>query len=238
MKQFSSLVIIALGISGCNLAERLSNVGEPPELSRIQNPTFVEGYQPVSMPMPEPRAPVRKINSLWETGSRAFFKDQRANKVGDVVTIDVDINDTGKFDAKPQITRTNQDTGAVNQLLRLLPTRMGNITQLNLSNNASFQGQGTYDRKDTVKFKIAASVIQVLPNGNLVISGRQELRLINEVREIQITGIVRREDITANNMVKLEKIAEARVSYGGRGDITDVNELPWGQQVLNKIYPF
>lgn len=232
-------------LSGCNLAERLSNVGEPPELSQIQDPTLVAGYQPVTMPMPMPERQGTKANSLWETGARAFFKDQRAGKVGDILTVKVEIQDTAKFDSKPNLTKTTTTNTQVNKLMgfesklkNILPKGVDPTNLINLSNTPSLTGQGTYDRKEYVKLKVAAVVTQILPNGNMVIHGRQEVRLVNEVRVIDIKGIVRREDINSGNMVNFEKIAEARISYGGRGDITDMNEFPLAQQILNKASPF
>jgi flagellar L-ring protein FlgH len=81
-------------------------------------------------------------------------------------------------------------------------------------------------------------VTQVLPNGNLVVQGRQELRVNFEVRELQITGVIRQQDISSTNTVSYTKLAEARISYGGRGQLTDVQQPRYGQQLLDIIAPF
>jgi flagellar L-ring protein precursor FlgH len=246
-------IICLLCLSGC-LKERLSTLDEPPVVTQIQNPN--ETHSPVSMPMPDPvpfskRAP----NSLWENGSRAFFKDQRARRVGDILTVIVDINQEESMQAKPQLSRQSTNSTSVNHLLgwerkmeALFPKKQRTKAQIaadkanpnwfDTNSNTALTGDSKYDLTDVIKFKIAAYIVQVLPNGNLVIHGRQEIRLVNEVREIQLRGIVRREDVDTNNKVKAEKIAELRISYGGRGELTDLQDFPWGQKILNKITPF
>jgi flagellar L-ring protein FlgH len=238
-------ILLSLLLSGCNLAQRLSTVGDPPQLSHIQDPTLVEGYQPVSMPMPFPEGHTRKVNSLWETGSRAFFKDQRAGRAGDVLTVIVDLNDVAKFDSNPKLERDAKYTmnvpnffGYESKFQKIFPNAVTPTPLINTNSKPSVNSKATYDRKDTVSTKIAATIIQVLPNGNMVIQGRQEIRVQNEVRELEVHGIIRREDITSGNTIHHSKIAEARFSYGGRGDISDMTSQPWGYQVVEKILPW
>lgn len=240
-----ALMILPLFLSGCNLAEKLATVGQTPELSQIQDPTLQPGYQPISMPMPEARASERRVNSLWENGSRAFFKDQRARSVGDIVTIEVDFNDQQSMEMTPNISQNsklNSSFGAVfgleKQIARLLPKNMDLPNVLNMSNAPNMSGSGKYDVSDKLKFKISSVITQILPNGNMVIEGRREMRLNNEVREIVLRGVIRREDVSAGNTVKGEKVAEARLSVGGRGDLSDVNSAPWFHQLVNKVSPF
>ena len=83
--------LLATGIiaSGCSSIDRLSQVGETPKLNAIENPTTQPGYKPVQMPMPKPEVASYNANSLWRNGSRAFFKDQRARQIGDLLTVTV-----------------------------------------------------------------------------------------------------------------------------------------------------
>lgn len=239
------IFLLPFFLTACNLAERLSMVGEPPLLSQIQNPTMVEGYQPVTMPMPTPEPQLRKINSLWESGSKAFFKDQRANRVGDVLTVEIDVKDHQKIDAGSDLKRESKENTIMGSILgyeakmqKFFPKKMTLNPMLNWQSKPQVEGKGAYINTFELMFRIAAVVSQILPNGNLVIIGRQEVRYQNEVRDIVIQGIVRREDISSTNTVKGDKIAELRVGYGGRGDISDMQQFPWGQQVFNKIMPF
>lgn len=233
-------------LPGCILVETLSNVGEPPELSQIQDPSRVKDYKPVSMPMPTSfTPPPSQINSLWQNGSRAFFKDQRASRVGDVVTVDIKFEQKAKITAKFKAARTNTQTSAIPNMLgyekyygKVLPKAV-NPSQLgSLNSNSSIDSEGKQDLTDTLDIKIATTIIQVLPNGNMVLQGRREMRISGDVRTLELRGIIRREDITAGNRIKYSKIAEARISDVTKGEISDLNETPWGQQLLNKILPF
>jgi flagellar L-ring protein precursor FlgH len=234
-----------LFLPGCFAGRMLAEVGDRPALSKIQDPTLADSYRPVSMPMPYPEKQHMKVNSLWETGSRAFFKDQRAGKVGDILTVLVDIDDKAKFDNTTNLQRQPTSTmnvtnvmGLEGQLKNLFPKAVTPTPFINTNSNSQLSGTGKYDRKDQIKLKVAVTIIQVLPNGNLVIQGRQEVSLFNEMRIVDIAGIVRREDIKSDNTVPYEKLAEARIGYGGQGDVTDTSTFPIAMQVLNKISPW
>ena len=239
-----ALIPLAYLLTGCGIRQ-LSNVGEAPEMSQIHDPTLVTGYQPISMPIPYPEPERQNVNSLWQTGSRAFFKDQRANRVGDVITILVEIDDKAKIDSNTKFDREATHKSALTNLFGMeskfktfLPKTVDPTQLTNTSSNIKNTGRGLFDRKDTLSLKIGATIIQVLPNGNLVIQGRQEVLFEKQLRIIDVRGVIRREDIASDNTVPYSKIAEARIAYGGRGDVTDVSTVPWGQQVLNKIMPW
>ncbi|MGL5784718.1 MAG: flagellar basal body L-ring protein FlgH [Alphaproteobacteria bacterium] len=250
MKPFYSLCLtagVSLLVSGCYKTSRLSDIGDTTPMTRTQDPTAHSDYKPVITPMPGPqRSRTQSPASLWQAGARAFFKDQRAKRVGDILTVLVDIDEKGKIQNTTSFGRTSSQTadlsnllGYEKQLKGFFPKSFDPTNALNLKSNPDHEGKGTIDRKETVNFNIAALITQVLPNGNLVISGRQEFRFNNlEIREILVTGIVRPEDILSNNTISLEKIAEARLAYGGRGAFTDVSQPPYGQQVLNHLMPF
>ena len=193
------------------------------------------------MPTPEPA--VYQPNSLWRTGSRAFFRDQRARQVGDILTVVVKISDSAAIDNTTARSRKNSEdfgaNGAVgNKLLDLLPSGTDSSAIVDINSGAGSSGSGSVDRKEKLTTTIAAVVTQVLPNGNLVIEGRQEIRVNFELRELKIAGVVRPEDIDSSNNIDSSKIAQARISYGGRGQITDVQQPRYGQQVLDILLPF
>ncbi|GGE84822.1 flagellar basal body L-ring protein FlgH [Stappia taiwanensis] len=237
-------VTLALVTAGCGAADRLSQVGKAPALSAIQDPTTTPGYRPVQMPMPTPQSVHYNSNSLWRSGARAFFKDQRAARVGDILTVLVTISDKAEFDNETERNRVGSDSsgtgGAVGAAINtlFLPAGTASENLVTSSGTSTFKGKGKVDREEKLKTKVAAVVTQSLPNGNLVIEGRQEIRVNFEVRELIVAGVVRPEDISANNTIESAKIAEARIGYGGRGQITDVQQPRYGSQVLDIVLPF
>lgn len=233
-------------LSGCaNLVDRVAHIGEPPPLAEIANPTKQPDYRPVSLPMPHPEPVIRQANSLWRPGARAFFKDQRASRIGDILTVKVEIEDEAKVDNTTTRTRANTERADLTNFLgyetyleRILPNAVSPESLVGLGSDSSSTGQGTVDRKEEIELEVAALVTQILPNGNLVISGRQEVRVNFEVRELLVSGVVRPEDITRENTISHSQIAEARIAYGGRGQLTDVQQPRYGQQLFDVIMPF
>jgi len=243
--RFCALLLAGSMLTGCNALNRLAQVGDEPRLSEIKNPTHTPDYQPISMPMPQPTVATPRPNSLWRPGSRAFFKDLRANQVGDIVTILIDINDNAELQNTTTRSRTNVENldidsllGYENALNTILPEAVNPADILATDSNSSNQGTGSIDREEIIELRIAAVVTQILPNGNLVVHGRQETRVNYEVRELQIAGVIRPQDVTNNNTVNYEQIAEARLAYGGRGHITDVQQPRYGAQIVDIILPF
>lgn len=244
MSSVATLALV-LSLEGCNTFTRLSEVGSGPEVSEIQNPTQRPGYQPVSMPMPTPLPPPQNANSLWRTGSRAFFKDQRAKDVGDILTVSLSINDSASFGTTLNRTRTDSESANVTNLMgfeagltKILPSAVNPASMLNIGSASSAVTAGTTGRAETMTSNIAAVITQVLPNGNLVIAGHQEMRVNFEMRELTIQGIIRPEDISTSNSVTYDKIAEARIYYGGRGVASDVAQPRYGQQIIDVLFPF
>jgi flagellar L-ring protein FlgH len=253
--RLAALPLLA-SLGACSSLDRLSQVGQTPSLSSIENPTAQAGYKPVQMPMPTPQPISYHGNSLWRSGSRAFFKDQRAQQIGDILTVKVVITDRAAIDNTTTRSRKANEggavggevggsiTGAVGSVLgRLLPENKqtggsSGDALLTLDSNSSTTGTGSVKRNEQVVTSVAAVVTQLLPNGNFVIEGKQEVRVNFEVRELIVAGIVRPEDIEADNTIASAKIAQARIAYGGRGQITDVQQPRYGQQVMDIILPF
>jgi len=240
-----AVALVALTLGGCSAFTRLTQIGEAPPLTTIQNPKAQPGYQPVSLPMPAPIVTERRPNSLWRTGSRAFFKDQRASQVGDILTIQISFDDKAQFNNETQTQRTTaEQDGATNlfgleqQIPKFLPHAANPASLVNINGSTNNDGKAAITREEQVNLEVAALVTQVLPNGNLVVQGHQELRVNNEVRDLQITGVLRPQDITSSNTTTLDKLAEARVSYGGRGQLTNDQQPRYGTQLLDIIAPF
>jgi flagellar L-ring protein precursor FlgH len=245
MPRLATLIAAGLLLSACNAADRIADIGKGPALSKIEDPTEKRGYKPVSLPMPTPDAALRQANSLWRPGARAFFKDQRASKIGDIVTVNVNINEKAQLNNSTERTRANSESANVTTLFgyegslsRLLPNAIDPGNLASLGSDSGAKGTGKVQRDESINLSVAAVVTQVLPNGNLVIQGRQEVRVNFELRELNISGVVRPEDITGTNAIKHTQIAEARINYGGRGQITDVQQPRYGQQLFDIIMPF
>lgn len=235
-------VLAGLLLSNCAAIDRIKGIGEPPKLAAIDNPTAQPGYKPVQMPMPTPISAVYNPNSLWRNGSRAFFKDQRAHQIGDILTIKVKITDKAEIENATKRSRTNKEDSGVDDFFgkKKLPILNSQLPSriFTADSTASSEGQGSVNRSEDLKTNVAAVVTQLLPNGNLVIEGKQEIRVNFEIRELIVGGIVRPEDIESDNTIDSAKIAQARIAYGGRGQITDVQQPRYGQQVLDVILPF
>ncbi|MGZ9109323.1 MAG: flagellar basal body L-ring protein FlgH [Micavibrio sp.] len=249
MKNTAAKTILCLlmgcSLSACGSMDRLANVGKAPDMSRITNPQTQPDYQPVSMPMPAPQIATRQPNSMWQSNRKSFFKDQRAGNVGDILTVMINIEDEAELKNNTSRSRSSSESAGLDSLLGY-ETKLPKIFNKNLDNTAlveggadsSFDGDGQIKREEEVTLKLAAIITQILPNGNMVISGKQEVRVNFEKRILNMDGVIRPEDITVDNTIGYEKIAEARISYGGEGQQTDVQQPRYGQQVFDVVFPF
>jgi flagellar L-ring protein precursor FlgH len=241
----ASIAALAFALGGCSAVDRIKSIGEAPKLSPIANPVAQPGYQPVTMPTEQSPLGPHEANSLWTPGARSFFHDPRASHVGDLITIDITIADAAQISDTTTRTRTNSDDanltnffGLEGTLAKALPAGADPASLVKMGSDTSNVGAGSVNRSETVNLTLAGLVTQVLPNNNLVISGHQQVRVNNELRDLQIGGIVRPEDITSDNTVNLSQIAEARVSYGGQGQITDMQQPRYGSQLYDILMPF
>jgi flagellar L-ring protein precursor FlgH len=243
-----ALAALAASLAGCTTIDRLASVNQAPALTAIKDPTAQAGYRPVNMPMPETIVASYQPNSLFSNEARGFFKDQRAHKIGDILTVIVTIDDSAQISNSTARSRGAENEAGVGGVLGSIFGGLpgGGVPgvdisadgQISTSSALSDTGTGSVNRSEALETQVAAVVVQVLPNGNLVIEGRQEVRVNFEVRDLIVAGIVRPEDIHADNTIPSTKIAEARISYGGRGQITDVQQPRYGQQIADAILPF
>jgi len=218
----------------------LTPVGYPASLVP-QNQEMLPLAASAREPLPSPAG----ANSLWRTGARAFFIDQRASRVGDILTVNIDIDDSAKTSNSSASSRNSGTTAGVPHFLglessigKILPKDFDPANAVETSSKFSNSGSGSVTRAEKISLTIAAVVTAVLPNGNMVIQGTQEVRTNNELRQLTVAGIVRPEDISAANTIRHTQIAEARISYGGRGDISRVQKVPAGQSLVEKFSPF
>lgn len=225
-----------------------------PELSPIGvDRRDLAAAQTVNVPMPPPevaRAPDRAERaSLWEKGSGGFFADQRATQIGDLLTIVIDINDEASLDNASARSRSGASSLSLNgffgygsQIDKILPgvgpadLPSGDI--VDIGSRTAANGDGSIDRSESISLRMAALVVQSLPNGNLVVVGRQEVIVNEELRELRVSGIIRPQDIDRGNTIPYDKMAEARISYGGRGAISRQQARGYGEDVMDVILPY
>jgi flagellar L-ring protein FlgH len=215
---------------------KMGPMAYPSALVGQNQPTFESAREP------PPQAPTP--NSLWRTGARTFFNDQRAGRVGDILTVLVSISDSAKTSNTSNTSLTSSNAMGVPNFFGL-ESSIGKVipgvdpSKLITTNTAdSSQGAGGVNRSEAISLTIAAVVTQVLPNGNMVIQGTQEVKTNDEVRQLTVAGIVRPEDISSSNTIQSSQIAEARINYGGRGDISAVQKTPVGTSLMQRFWPF
>lgn len=242
--------LCALSLSACNAyqMQRAEEIGQPPKMQQTELPMSRPDFKPILWPYTEEQVVERTyVNSLWQPGSRAFFRDNRARRVGDILKVTVRIKDKAELENETERTRdANADaqlgslfgTGLASLATGWLPGQTDLTNLLDASNTHSTNGTGTTEREETIETEVAAMVTQILPNGNLVIRGDQEIRVNFELRTVSVSGIVRPEDISVDNHVDSNMIAEARISYGGRGQLMDMQQPPIGYQMMDVLSPF
>jgi flagellar L-ring protein precursor FlgH len=221
--RIAAVLLLLLAMAGCETKK--STFPGHPRLSLVGEGLAIERAPlPVSFTEPD----VRSTNSLWSQKNLGLFHDRRARKVGDIVTVTIDIDDKAEFENASGRSKQGKAKGSFAASLGwsgfgLVDEKAGEASgDVDLSGEASSKGEGSIDRSEKLSLSIAAVVTEVLPDGNLLITGTQEVRVNHEVRVLNIAGIVRPLDIAKTNVISYEKIAEARISYGGRGKISAV----------------
>ena len=240
--------LILGAVAGAALLGGCSTVNEAlngPQMSPISNPATVAGSQRVSMPLPAPQVEQTGANSLWRTGAKSFFGDQRAAQIGDILTVNIEIADSAQVNNSTQRSRTGSEAAGIQALLgleaniqKVLPGAPSLDPAVSFDSSSASAGTGSVNRAETVSLTVAAVITDRLANGNLVIGGSQEVRINNELRELLISGVIRPEDIGSDNTIDHSKIAEARISYGGRGDISKVQRDGYGTRAFDVVNPF
>lgn len=228
-----------VAVAGCG---RVSQVGQTPPLSTQAGPELIAMSQP-----PEPVRQHHRADpaSLWTRGPSSLLGDRRAAERGDILTVVIDIDESAEFDNSSERSRSsNQDLGIgalfglPEALATVLPGEASLETAARINSDSAFNGDGSISREEQLELRVAATVVEVLSNGALRVQGTQEVRVNNEVRVLFVTGFVRPEDISRRNEITYDKIASARISYGGRGHLTDVQRPRYGQEAADVVLPF
>ena len=237
----SCLLIVCLALAGC---ADLSEIGKAPQFTPIH--AGLE-HQAMTVAMAPPEIPDPAIGgaSLWHHGRGSLLGDRRASQQGDILTVVIDIADSADISNSTQRGRSSNGSLGVDNFLglesiagRVLPNDFDAANAVNTSSSSRSSGDGSVSRSEELTLRVAATILEVLPNGVLRIRGSQEVRVNFEIRELLVDGYVRPEDISRRNEITYDKIASARISYGGRGQISRVQQPRYGQQAADIILPF
>ncbi|NOR61530.1 MAG: flagellar basal body L-ring protein FlgH [Rhodobacteraceae bacterium] len=239
------VITMVLALSGC--LERLGEVGRGPQLSAVDNgiaANIAAERAAMAIAPPTPRREVYEQGSLWRSGPASLFGDRRAARMGDILTVIINIDDQATLQNSSSRTRSAGENLAIADLFgidRLVANELGAEVldpAVGLSSGSNTSGSGSINRNEQIMLRVAGTVVQELANGHLVVRGTQEVRVNGELRDLQITGIIRPEDISRQNTITYDKMAGARIYYGGRGMISDVQDPRYGQQILEILAPF
>jgi flagellar L-ring protein precursor FlgH len=235
-------VLAALAVSGCG---KLGQVGRAPDFTGLEGTNQHYAMYSASLPEDVAAATPSDASSLWTAGTESLFGDRRAAQRGDILTVVIEIDDsasisnsTGRNRSGSQKSGLPEFFGIPQRIDEVLPDGASMAEAYETKSSSTFKGSGSVARQEQLTLRIAATVVEELPNGVLHIEGQQEVRVNNELRELIVTGFVRPIDISRQNEITYDKIAGARVSYGGRGQITDVQQPTYGQQIADIVMPF
>lgn len=242
-KTLSILAWTALiAASACGRADHF---GKPPSFtSNTETPEHVAMLWPG---LPLHTQPQRAVDqaSLWSGEKQSLLGDRRAITKGDIMTVVIEIDEEAEISNDTERSRSGSESLGILGLFGLpqranlkLPEGATLDDAVSIDSNSQSNGAGSVKRQEKLTLRVAATIVDVLPNGVLSIAGSQELRVNFEIRELLVSGFVRPEDISRQNEITYDKIASARVSYGGRGQITDVQQPRYGQQFLDTVLPF
>ena len=233
----SPAILAVLFLAGCQ-SQTLKEIGNAPSMSPIGSGLRYSQTPQMALYPKQPRA-MASGYSLWSDSQSALFKDARALNVGDILTVNIQINDKASFNNETDRSRTNKSGMNWSTTADFFGYKPPETTgELGSGSDTSTQGKGSTERSEKLTLLVAAVVTGILENGNLLISGSQEVRVNHEIRILNVAGIVRPQDVDADNTISYERIAEARISYGGRGRLTEVQQPPIGQQVVDLYSPF
>lgn len=235
-------IVSTLLVAGCG---RLEDVGRAPDFSPLEG--SYQHHAMYSTPFPETavRNGPSDASSLWTATQASLLGDRRASHRGDILTVVIEIDDRAEISNSTGRNRSGSQQMAIPSLLgipqrldRKLPDGATMADAVDTSSSSSFSGSGSVSRNEKMTLRIAATIVEELPNGVLRIEGQQEVRVNYELRELIVTGYVRPADISRQNEITYDKMAGARISYGGRGQISDFQQPRYGQQLTDILLPF
>ncbi|MDH3262676.1 MAG: flagellar basal body L-ring protein FlgH [Paracoccaceae bacterium] len=245
MRLLPALALAALAALSLASCGRLSEVGRAPSFTPTEGSN--EYFAMNAAGLPRETQPHRSQDdaSLWNASRESLLGDRRAAARGDILTVVIEIDERAEISNQSDRSRSGQEQMGIPSLFGIpqrinesLPDGASMDPAVEFGSSGSYSGQGAVRRREKLTLRVAATIIEVLANGVLRIEGSQEVRVNFEMRELIVTGYVRPEDISRQNEITYDKIAAARIAYGGRGQITDVQQPRYGQQVADIVLPF
>ncbi|RNF35188.1 flagellar basal body L-ring protein FlgH [Paracoccus methylarcula] len=237
-----TLLCIALALAACN---RIEDFGRPPQLTDLRDTAEFEAMVNPPLDIPVDSGRPEASASLWAGRQSSLIHDRRASVRGDILTVVIEIDDRAEISNSSGRSRSASEDlsipqfgGIPQRLARKLPEGAGFDDLVEADASSNYKGSGNISRRDKLTLRVAATVVSTLPNGTLQIEGTQEVRVNHELRELTVSGFVRPADIGRNNEIAYDRIAGARISYGGRGQITDVQQPRYGQQLADILLPY
>jgi len=205
---------------------------------------MVKKDEPV--PVPKEKIPIPPTGSIWpgENAKNSLFTDNKARHVDDIITILIDEYSSGSNSANTTTKRDTSTTAGITSILGLEKkmmeqnTRFGTSIGLGGTSSNSLKGTGETSRDGELEAKITARVVKVLPNGDLAIEGKRRLAINAEDQYIVVSGIIRPEDITSDNVISSQYIADAKIVYTGKGVINDKMRPGWLTRIVDWAWPF
>ena len=236
------ILLCAAALTGCS---RLDQVGRAPEFEPLEGSYQHHALYSNALPEETELNGPSDASSLWTAGQSSLFGDRRAGGRGDILTVVIEIDDKAEISNSTGRTRSGKEKlgipslfGIPQRIDTVLPDGASSADAVSTTSSSSYSGNGTVARNEKLTLRVAATIVEELPNGVLRIEGRQEVRVNNELRELLVSGYVRPVDVSRQNEITYDKIAGAQISYGGRGQISDVQQPRYGQQLVDAILPF
>lgn len=235
-------ILVLLAMSACG---RVKQIGQEPDLTEPESSVEFQAMSSMGYGINELPDRPDSAASLWSTSQSSLVADRRASNRGDILTVVIEIDDRAEMQNSSDRSRSAADKVGIPQMVGL-PQRINDMLPEGASMDelaeakasSTYKGEGNISRRDKMTLRVAATVVDRLPNGVLRIQGTQEVRVNFELRELTVSGFVRPSDIGRRNEISYDRIAGARISYGGRGQITDVQQPRYGQQVADILLPY
>jgi flagellar L-ring protein precursor FlgH len=201
----------------------------------------VNKFPALEQQLDKPRASYGN-GSLWQGSGGGLVDDFKARGKGDILTVVISETASASKEATTGTSRASDVAAGIPNLMGLEKAGINKYMDLSKLLNASvsskFNGSGSTTRKENLNATITARVIDVLANGNMLIEGHRNVLVNNEDQIIILTGTVRPRDVTPDNLVNSNLIADARIAYSGKGIISDRQQPGWLMGVIDKVWPF